>query len=366
VKINTFAVNLKVKECIMKKFFSPILVVAIISMLVFENCSKGGGGGGGTTNTTVILEVNKTSVRADGFDEIVMTAKDQNGADITASCVFKIDGTNFTSNRFHTLAAGNHVLAAVKSGSKSADLTVTATNPGPSPFTKKVLVEDYTGTWCGYCPRVGVQLTNYSASHPNCIVVGVHGPAGSSDPYNYQYVSQLTTTFGVTGWPTAIVNRDYKWNENNNILDAEGNKRAPLGIAFETSVVGTTINVKTKVKFDVTTSLPLKLVVLLVQDNLVYSQVNYYAPTYGGNPIANYVHNHVLRAAATDIFGDAIPSASQTSGTTWESNLSFNASAYNISNCKIVAMVLSNTLGYDYKGALNAQIVTAGQNKDFD
>jgi len=119
------------------------------------------------------------------------------------------------------------------------------------------------------------------------------------------------------------------------------------------------------VKFDVTTSTSLKLVVFLVEDGLVYSQVNY--GYYGlPNPIPNYVHDGVIRAAATDIFGDEIPVNQQTKGNTWERTLSFNATGYNTAKCRVVAFVVFGSTTTNRKGALNVQSVAAGQNKAFD
>jgi thiol-disulfide isomerase/thioredoxin len=305
-------------------------------------------------------------LRADNFDELIITVKDQNGADVTSGSTIRVNGTPYVSNKFYTNTPGSVTIKAEKGTATSSDVTVTATDPGPSPFTQKLLTEDYTGTWCGYCPRVGASLKTYSSSNPNCIVVGVHGPAGSSDPYNYTYITQLANTFGITSYPSVIINRDSKWNENSTVLNSELTKRAPVGIGFETSVTGSTINVKAKVKFDITTQIPLKLIVMLVEDNLVASQTNYYAPTYGPDPITNYVHKNTLRTAGTDIFGDDIPVAQQTSGNTWEKTMTINAAGYNIGNCKVIATVVYGTNGLGRRGSLNTQEVTAGQNKNFD
>jgi hypothetical protein len=294
-----------------------------------------------------------------------MTVRDQNGVDVTSSCSFKINGTTWSTNSYHTKTVGSFPIYAAKGSLQSNLVTLTATDPGPSPFTQKLYVEDFTGSWCGYCPRVGISLTNYAASHPNCIVVGVHGPASSGDPYVYTYDTQLRGAFNISSWPSAIVNRDYKWNENPAILDQALAKRAPLGLSLVSTISGSTINVTAKVKFDVTTNIGLKLVLMLVEDGLVYPQVNYY-PNYGSNPLTNYVHNHVLRAAATDVFGNLIPAAQQTTGNTWQNNYSFNAAPYNIANCKIIGLVVFENNGGSYKGAANVQEVAAGQTKNFD
>ena len=349
----------------MRKLFSLIIAATAVTVITLQSCSKGGSGGGTPAAGGLTVSVNKSSIRADNFDELVITVKDQNGADVTSGSTIKINGTTNASNRFYSSTPGNITIKATKSGASSPDVTVTATDPGPSPFTQKLLTEDYTGTWCGYCPRIGSSLKTYSSSNPNCIVVGIHGPAGSSDPYNYLYISQLASAFGVSSFPTVIVNRDAKWNETSAELNTQLSKRAPVGVGLETTISGSTITIKAKVKFDVTTNFPLKLIVMLVEDNLVASQVNYYAPTYGPDPITNYNHKNTLRSAATDIFGDDIPAAQQIAGSTWEKDLTVSAAGYNISNCKIIATVVYGSTGLR-RGSLNTQIVTAGQTKNFD
>jgi hypothetical protein len=348
----------------MKKL-TALLFISIAISFIITSCSKGGGGGGGTVNTTLTLTLSKSSVRADNFDETVITVRDQSGTDVTSSCMFNINNTTWSTNLYHTKSIGNIPIYATKSGAQSNTVTLTATDPGPSPFTQKLYVEDFTGTWCGYCPRVGISLTNYSASHPNSIVVGVHGPSGQGDPYLYVYDAQLRNAFAISSWPTAIINRDYKWNETPSFLDQELTKRAPLGVSLVSTVSGSTINVTAKVKFDVTTTVGMKFILMLVEDGLVYPQTNY-DPAYGPATITNYVHNHVLRTAATDIFGESIPAAQQTIGNTWQKAYSFNAAPYNINNCKIVGVVIFENSGGSYKGALNVQEVAAGQTKNFD
>jgi hypothetical protein len=245
-------------------------------------------------------------------------------------------------------------------------MTVTAFDPGPSPFSQKILVEDYTATWCPYSPRVGVALKDYSASNPRCVVAGIHGFVGSSDPFTFKDFTTMFDFYGIYIYPEAIVNRNFEWDEYTSSLENELAKRAPLGIALETSVSGNTVNARARVKFDVSSSLPLKVVIMLVEDGLVFPQRNYYAPVYGDDPIANYVHTNTLRTAGTDILGDKIPLTSQIAGNIWEKNVSINATGYTLSNCKIIATIVSDSEMSDRRGSLNTQIANVGQDKDFD
>ncbi len=351
---------------------NTILLLTFTGLLfIIQSCSKGGGAtnppaGPGTPGSALNVSLNKNQIGADGFEETIITVKDSNNVDVTASSTILINSTAIAGNKFYTSVAGSYQVKATKSGFTSPVITLTATNPGPSPFTQKVLAESFSGTWCGICPGTIIPLENYTNANPNTISVGVHGPSGSSDPFQYIFDPQLRSALGVSGVPTVVLNRDGKWAGNNTAtLDGLAQKRAPLGIGFETSISGSTINVKAKVKFDVTTSLPLKIVVMLVQDNIQYNQANY--GHFGlPNPIVNFNHRNVLRSAATDIFGDAIPVAQQVKGTTWENNYTFNATGFVQANCKVIAFVLYGDNADNRKGVLNVQVVSAGQNKNFD
>lgn len=314
---------------------------------------------------TLTVNLSQSQIAADGFDETTVTVKDANNTDVTNGSTIIVNNATINGNKFFTAVAGNYEVRATRGTAASATITLTATSPGASLFTQKTIAESFSGTWCGICPGTIIPLENYTNTHPNTISIGVHGPSGSSDPFQYIFDPQLRAAFGVTGVPTVLLNRDSKWNGNTTSLDELVQKRAALGIGIETNITGSTINVKTKVKFDVSTSIPLKIVVLLVEDNIQYNQANY--GHFGlPNPIVNFNHRNVLRTAATDIFGDAIPIAQQQKGNTWEKSYTINTGSYVQSNCRIIAFVQYGDNANNRKGILNAQIVTAGQNKNFD
>jgi hypothetical protein len=73
-----------------------------------------------------------------------------------------------------------------------------------------------------------------------------------------------------------------------------------------------------------------------------------------------------MRVAVTDIFGDVIPVTVQRKNETWEKNYTINASGYNIANCKVVAFVQYTQNTVTRWGVLNAQVIRAGNNTDFD
>lgn len=345
-----------------------------LATLFFISCSKEQTGadtpvtppqspGQPTQNLTVSLSRNQ--INADGFDEANIQVKDKDNNDVTATSSIFINNVLSGSNVFYTGIAGAYQVKAAKNNIESAAITLNAVSPGPAAFTQKVVTEMYTGTWCGICPGTIIPLEDYIKINPQVIYVGIHGPSGSGDPYQYVFDPQLRNAFGVGGVPTVVVNRSTRWDGKNNTLDELTKQRAPLGIAFESSIAGNTLTAKVKVKFDVSTSIPLKLVVLLVEDNLKYNQANY-GHFNLPNPIVNFTHQNVLRSAATDIFGDKIPTTAQTKDNTWQKEISISAMGYNLSNLKLVGYVLYDTNTQNRKGILNVQIANAGQKQNFD
>lgn len=348
-----------------------LLFKGFLALSILASCSKGGSSVSTTppppasTNNELLVTFSKNEIAADGFDEAIIKVKDQNNVDLTASSIIYINDAQVNSPVFYTNQAGSYNIKASSGSKQSAVTTLKAVVPSASPFTQKVLAEVFSGTWCGICPGTIIPLENYTNSNPNVISVGVHGPNGSSDPFQYVFDSQLRNSLSVGGVPTVILNRNIKWNNTNTALNQLAQQKAPLGLALESNINGSTITVITKVKFDVSTSIPLKLVVMLVEDGILYDQANY--GHFGlPNPIPNFRHKNILRAAATDIFGDVIPVTAQVKGATWEKSLSFTTGSYNISNLYIVATVVYGTNSQNRKGSLNTQIVAAGKNKDFD
>ena len=348
-----------------------LLFFAALTVLFMVSCSKGDSGGGTgpvVTDDRPVVKLTKSAILADGFETTTISAVDKNNNDITAQCAITINNVLVNSYEYYTATSGTYTVKAKLGTKESLAVTLNATSPGPSKYSQKVLAEDFTGAWCGYCPRVAHSLEQIQNSNPRVLSVAVH----NGDPMAHPQEGQLRSRWSINAWPTAMVNRKYEWNEQASVLTGETNKWSPLGLAIESSLTGSIITGKVKTEFDVTTSLPLVVCVMLVEDGIVYPQTSYYNGTSGspffglGNPIANYVHNHTLRKFGTNIFGDAIPSASQVKGTVYEKPFTIDATGYNLSKCSIIAFVGYGEGLNNRAGALNAQIVKAGLNQSFD
>lgn len=352
----------------------------VLSMFLLQACSKDSNNSNGGV-TALTITASKTSLFADGLDETKLTVKDQDGKDVTNSVNFKRNTFAVYSSTqvFEYGEHGVYKFTASSGSITSNEVTVTVADPGPAKFTTKVIAEDCTGAWCGWCPRLTHKFDSYMHRYPNLFTIGVH----NGDIYALSSIeSTLRAKFGVTGFPSAIINRDIKFNDNGNInslADSTGllpylKARAVAGLAINSTRTGNTLNITTKVKFDANISQGLKIVVCVVEDGLVLGQTNYYNNnnTYPGNPyfsagstITNFVHNGVLRVATTPILGADVTASSQTKNNEFTHTSTADLTGINATNAKVVAFVLFAD-GTTKKGILNAQWAAVGTNKNYD
>lgn len=112
---------------------------------------------------------------------------------------------NVTVPASSTAAAAEHKVTVTKVNGKANG---TSSNVGKGnvysltrQLPRKTLVEEYTGTWCGWCPRGTVALTELTKRMPDsCVVYAVH----NRDAMEIAAFSALMPA----GFPSASVNRD--------------------------------------------------------------------------------------------------------------------------------------------------------------
>ena len=83
-----------------------------------------------------------------------------------------------------------------------------------SPENKNVVLEQFTGIYCGFCPDGHVIAEGLQASNPNDIFIskihtgGYANPNGPSDPnFSTSYGASLRNASGLVGYPAGTVNR---------------------------------------------------------------------------------------------------------------------------------------------------------------
>lgn len=234
-------------------------------------------------------------------------------------------------------------------------------------FTKRVLIEDYTGTWCGNCTRVALAIERVLEKTDRAEIVAIHN---GDDPYHFDGIAPLRNLIypGLADLPlpTSRLNRTVVWKfpETSNVkqaVDLTG-YNCGLGLAVNSTMTGQNINLNVKVKFAEDYQ-NLKLVVYLLEDNLNYFQVNYTSSYYGGiDPIPNYEHDNVVRSTITNILGDEM-GTTFAAGSTFERSFSVAvpSSVENASNIRFVAFVV----GDDNK-AINTRSNTVNQSQELE
>lgn len=315
--------------------------------------------------------------------------------DVSNLSTFFVNGQQIEGNSFiPTEANPSNEVYGIYNGKTSAVKIFASTDVVPSAYTRKVLLEDYTGTWCGYCPRM-VSVVHYLAEYSDRIVpVAIHCQGAPTDPWAYEFWEDMANpqNYNALGAPKGKFNRIYALNQfegahpcpnDPSVYYAQAqeflNQPANLGLAINSSLSGNSLNIGVKVGF-ATDSVPeARLVVMLIEDGLKYNQVNYYAGSglscdpefdYANmpNPIPNFGQEHVLLKAYTNIYGDVIPQAQIAEGNVWsrDFNVQLPANVTNANNLSIVAMVLGNGDQIKTREVLNVQSAKVGVNKDFD
>ena len=231
-------------------------------------------------------------------------------------------------------------------------------------FKKRVLIEDYTGTWCGNCTRVSHAIEEVKLQTDKAVTVAIHN---GNDPYHFDGIAPLKNLIlpnSQLALPVSRLNRMTVWTfpEVTNIqqaIDLTGNNTT-LGLALNSTVTNGTINLDVNMKF-IQNYTDLKLVVYLLEDKLIYNQRNYTNYYNGENPIVNYEHNHVLRSSLTNILGDVVTGTSEGSTVTKSFSLPIPANIANSANISFAAFLV----GSDNK-VLNARASLANENQSFE
>lgn len=309
--------------------------------------------------TSITLSSNLSSYYINEVATFTVTGND--GIDYTDEASITLaDGTILTGNTYDTTTQGTFTFTATYNSFVSNETLINVL-PSPVSFQKNVLIEDYTGTWCGWCPRVTYGIKLVEEETENAVPVAIH----VGDAMEVAGVGPLVSYFNPSGgYPFANLNRTTSWNypEPNNIGQVINftNGGADLGISINPTLTGNTMDIQIEVKFGIDYSLAeLALVVYVLEDDLIYDQSNYTSGySYGSaDPLVNFEHDYVFRASLTDLFGDPIPQSSTTADNIFVQNITTSVPS-NVSdsdNLSVVAIVV-NSSGNGTPGSSNSAI----------
>ncbi len=325
-----------------------ILLVCFIAVTaILNSCSS---------EYEVLKSVDAVILRTDSSvkligEEMTFTATNSDGEDLTSESTFFVNGTEIEGHTFTSEVVGSFTITASYLNVNSEPVVVNFHDGSEVNFAKNLLIEDYTGTWCGYCPRVAHAIELVKNQTTNVVPVAIHRVSSnpddaSYDPYNFDS-EVLENLINVPGYPKGLLNRSTLWNfpEPNNVNQAIAltqGENPKLGLAMTSTVSGNNLSLDVNVKFAKDFS-GMKLVVYVLENGLIHEQHNYTSFYNGEDLIANYEHNHVLRACLTPLLGEAVADAETKTGKTYKRtfNVPLPTNIANTSKIEFVAFLIN-------------------------
>lgn len=152
---------------------------------------------------------------------------------------------------------------------------------------KNVVLEEYTGINCGYCPDGHKRANQLAAANPGRVfVINIHAGGYAANTYTTQHGNTLQTTFGANSFPTGTVNRHtFTGYSQGNFLMSRGDwasaastimsQTSPVNIAARGTLDWSTRELNITVQLYYTAdeaNATNKLNVAILQDNVIGSQ----------------------------------------------------------------------------------------------
>lgn len=216
-----------------------------------------------------------------------------------------------------------------------ASAQVTDTIVSTTPSNRNVLIEEYTGINCQYCPDGHKKANAIKAAHPDRVnIINIHQGSYAANTYTTTFGNALANQTGLEGYPAGTVNR-HVFSQYSNVTDVYRdywsscansimNMSSPVNIGAEGTLDMTTRTLTLRVQLYYTSSQTVTsnmLNIAITQDNVLGSQVG--GSTYNPSQIINgqYNHMHMLRHLITGQWGETISTI--TPGTLVEKNFEY-------------------------------------------
>ena len=236
-----------------------------------------------------------------------------------------------------------------------SSVIMTAVTPAPN---KRIIIEEGTGTWCGFCPRGAVFLDRLTAKYPERFIsIAVHN--GNNDP---MVVPAYDNGLDFRSFPNSTLNRSVEQDPSaleTPFLEAvvePAKADFEIGALLDETNRLLKISVLTNAFVDISSSHRLNVILKengVTGTSLGYAQANYFTGDdidMGGyedlpNPVpaSMMVYDHVARALITDFEGDpnSYPDG-LTSGEDIVQTFSYTIpEEFDIEELEIVAMLLN-------------------------
>lgn len=305
------------------KFFAALAAFAL--------CIGGCSGGGSDEPEEVVLKlsVNPTTIVADGTEAATFTLT-ADGKEVATNQYRLLTSTSeqVSNARFTTTTPGTYYFYAVLNNQSSNSVSVTATEPEPEPtpnpnpnpepepggeltlpadpqpenlnFYRRVMLTQFTGLWCGYCPYMINAITEALKDQTlasQVVWTAAHSQEEKDDP-TYCHVA-LDYVFGITGlgYPTIMADMAATTGNSNvtsvtKLLNAAISRvNARGGISAASSYDSATRKLTVTAEVKAAEKRQFRIGLWILEDGIVAKQSNYGAP----GDWNQFVHNDCIR-----------------------------------------------------------------------
>lgn len=298
----------------MKKYeLAAVLAAGLLSFSACDGLVDDGGNGGVTPSGDLVLNASKTIIQANGDDAAVFEVL-YNGEPVTEGVTIYDDDNNVVdlpSLTFTTTQTGTYSFWAAYGTSFTETVTVTAIGfavpelpddpqPESTSFARKVLLTQFTGTGCGYCPGMITLLRNVLADedYASRTVLAAAHQYNSSDPA-YLSSADLAGAMGVGPYPSLVADMSLTFTNYTSesglrllIDNCYNRSRALAGIAASAQFDGGTLVVTASVKAAETADF--RIGAWLLEDGIYGRQSNYNQAAWPGD---YNTHDNCIRIA---------------------------------------------------------------------
>ena len=223
-------------------------------------------------------------------------------------------------------------------------------------YVKKVMVEDFTGHKCTYCPTAHRVLDDLVDVYGNKIVpLSIH--AGAFTGLDAEFTTDFTTTegttifedFQVSSTPKGLVDRTIYDSNLSLFSGAWGNAiqqqlddttLLKVGVFIENSYNDASRKLTTEISIEFFNDYndTLSLAVYYIQDSIIAPQID--GALYPNDHVHDYLHRHVFRGSLSGAYGEEIISGTIVNNQVVDKTYTLTLdAAFNEENCAIVAFV---------------------------